>query len=180
MKIVKSIILSILVLSLTACSINTEDPIKDFTDSITETVSNTGFLKGANDVFTYVQDTKGTFQELMNISGQWTEVFNAATNGEITNEELASKVKNEILPSNEELMTQIENLVPPTDATAIITDQLTNAVSTQQEALLDVVNGIQKGDYSVLNTADQMMSKVQGFEGEFTKMIQNIITEYGF
>ncbi len=181
MKIVKSIILSILVLSLTACSMNTEEsPIKDFTDSITETVSNTGILKGANDVFTYVQDTQGTFQELLNISGQWTEVFNAATNGEITNEALASKVKNEILPSNEELMTQIENLVPPTDATAIINDLLINAVSTQQEALLDVVNGIQKGDYSVLNTANQMMSEVQGFEGEFTKMIQNIITEYGF
>ncbi len=183
MKIIKYGLLILSVLSLSACSsFNAEDsPIKEFTDTINETVSNSSnILEGANDVLTYVQGTQQSFQEIMNISGEWTEVFNAATNGEITNEQLASKVTNEILPLNEELKAQIENFVPPTDATGVINDLLLNAVATQQEALVDVVNGIQTGDYSVLNQANKLMTEVQGFEGEFTTMIQDIISEYGF
>lgn len=181
MKMIKYGLLISLVFSLTACSFNTDElPIQELKDKVNETVSNSGILDGANEVFTYVQNTQGSFQELMNISGQWAEVYNAATNGAITNEELASRVTNDILPMNEELMTQIENYVAPTDATSKINDLLVNAVTTQHEALLEVVTGIQNGDYTVLNSANQLMSDVQGFEGEFTKMIQNIITEYGF
>lgn len=181
MKIVKYGLLFTLVFSLTACSFSTQElPIKEITDTVTESVSNSGILEGANEVFTYIQNTQGSFQELMNIGGQWSEVYNAATNGTITNEELASRVTNEILPLNEELMTQIENYVAPTDATSKINDILVNAVTTQHDALQEVVNGIQNGDSSVLNSANQLMSDVQGFEGEFTKLIQNIITEYGF
>lgn len=182
MKIVKYVLLIAFVASLSACSFNSEEsPINELTETITSTVSNTtGLLEDASEVLTYVQTTQGTFQELLNISGQWTETFNAATNGEITNEQLVSVVTNDILPLNEALMTQIEGFVPPTDTTAMINDVLVNAVTTQNEALVNVVNGIQSGDASVLDSANEMIANVQGFEGQFSKMIQDIITQYGF
>lgn len=182
MKIIKYGVLIMLALGLSACSFNTEDsPIKDITDAVSETVTTTtGILDGAGEVFTYVQNTQSTFGEIMNLSGQWTEAFNAVTNGEMTNAELTSIVTNEILPANEDLMTQIKNFTPPNEATAIINDLLVNAVTTQHEALLSAINGIQIGDVSVLNSANQMISEIKGFEGQFTNMIQNIITEYGF
>ncbi|CAM5217915.1 Lipoprotein OS=Ureibacillus acetophenoni OX=614649 GN=SAMN05877842_102375 PE=4 SV=1 [Ureibacillus acetophenoni] len=182
MKFVKYVLLIILATSLSACSLNNEEsPLNEFNESITEVVSNTtGLLENASQVLTYVQTTQGTFQEILNISSQWTNTFNALSNGEITNEQLASVVTNEILPLNESLMTQIEGFIPPTNATAMINDVLLNAVTTQNEALENVVKGIQSGDYSVVNSANEMISNVQGFEGQFTKMIQDIITQYGF
>nr|WP_106780184.1 hypothetical protein [Lysinibacillus timonensis] len=189
MKLLRNALLGFLVVILSACGTESitniidseESPITEFTNSVTETVSSTtGILENASEVFNFIQQSQGMFQEIMNISGEWNQLMNDVTNGNITNNEFVAIISDEVLPLNEELKAQIDNLAPPTDTTAFVNEILKTAVTTQEQALLEVVNGIQNGELSVLDSANQMMTDVNGLEVEFTNLLDSLTNEYGF
>ncbi|WP_339216209.1 hypothetical protein [Solibacillus sp. FSL W8-0372] len=173
-----------MVLVLAACSSgndNTQETDNDKEDEVIETSAdtNTDSLEKEAEVLAYVEEVRLAYQELAELGAHWDELRQSSANGEISDYDLAVVIWEDILPVNNDLVTNVESILPPTDETVEVNEILIDAVSKQHLAFSEIVAAIDTGDTSKITSANEILNEVRKLDREFARKMESLITKYG-
>lgn len=160
---------------------STQETNNDKKDEVVETNAdtNTESLEKEDEVLAYVEEVGLAYQELAELGAYWDELRDSSANGEISDYDLAVAVWEDIIPVNNELVTKVEGIIPPTDETVEVNEILIDAVSKQHLAFTEIVAAVDTEDPSKITSANEILNEVRKLDREFGRKMEALVTKYG-
>ncbi|KYD24634.1 MULTISPECIES: hypothetical protein [Anoxybacillaceae] len=127
----------------------------------------------------YLNSITPILQEIGTWGQKYEDLRTKSANGQISNEEFAAAISNELLPEGNKLQEKMESIMPEEKEFRDVQEKLNQMMAKNNQAFSEIIAAINAGDASKITSANNLLSEARELERQAYYDLKDLSDKYG-